>query len=240
MLYRLFALCEDSDLFCITQYYKGRYMKFAIVLAGCGQHDGSETHEVILTLLSLAQEKIEWDAFAPDIPQRQVINHITEQPQEGEKRQVLIESARLVRGKIKPITEADISSYDAIIFPGGFGAVSNLCNWGEKGKDFSLNNEVVNFLDQAISNKKPLGFICIAPMIIPRLFKGAKLTIGNDEELAKQISSMGSTHITCEASDVVVDKEHKIVSTPANMVANSIYEVYIGIHKLVKELSCMS
>ena len=214
-------------------------MKFAIVLSGCGQHDGSETHEVILTLLSLAQEKIEWDAFAPDIPQQQVINHLTEQPQENEKRQVLIESARLVRGKIKPITEADVSVYDAIIFPGGFGAVSNLCNWGEKGTDFTMNKDVATFLDQAVLNKKPLGFICIAPMIIPKIYKNAKLTIGNDDGLAEQIHSMGSTHAACEASDVIIDKEHNVVSTPANMVANGIDEVYVGIHKLVKELSHM-
>ena len=214
-------------------------MKFAIVLAGCGQHDGSETHETILTLLSLAQEGIEWYAFAPDIPQQQVINHLTEQPQESENRQVLIESSRLVRGKIKPITEADVSAFDAIIFPGGFGVVSNLCNWGEKGTDFTMNKDVATFIDHAVFNKKPLGFICIAPMIIPKIFKNAKLTIGNDNELAEQINSMGSIHVACEASDVIIDKEHNVVSTPANMVANSIDEVYIGIHKLVKELSHM-
>ena len=210
--------------------------KFAIVLSGCGQHDGSETHEVILTLLSLAQEKIEWDAFAPAIAQHQVVNHLTNKPEAGESRQVLKEAARLVRGKIKSITEADAAAYDAVIFPGGIGAVNNLCNWADKGKNFTFDPGVKKFIDQAIEKKKPLGFICIAPIMIPKLFKGAELTIGNDADLAKQIAELGSTHVNCKATDVVIDKAHKIVSTPANMVANGIDEVYEGIHKLVKAL----
>lgn len=212
-------------------------MKFAIILAGCGQHDGSETHEVILTLLSLAQEKIEWDAFAPNIKQRQVINHLTNQPAEKDERNILVESARLVRGKIKPITEAHIANYDAVIIPGGFGAVNNLCDWADKGSDFSFNPEVGNFIQQAIQAHKPMGFICIAPVMIPKLFQNAQLTIGNDPALAKQLEAENATHVNCQATDVVVDAQHKIVSTPANMVANGIDEVYIGIHKLIQAVA---
>ncbi len=215
-------------------------MKFALILAGCGQHDGSETHEVILTLLSMAQEDISWDAFAPDIKQHHVMNHVTNKEESSEQRNVLTESARLVRGKIKPITEAVVSEYAAIIFPGGVGAVSNLCDWYDRGKDFSFNEDVKHFIDSAVVNKKPIGFICIAPMMIPKIFKAAKLTIGNDQDLSNQIFALGSEHINCAAIDVVVDKNHHIVSTPANMVAHGIVEVYEGIHKLVKELVKMA
>ena len=84
-----------------------------------------------------------------------------------------------------------------------------------------------------------MGFICIAPLLITKIFNDAELTIGNDESLASQINELGSKHINCKATEVVVDKKNKIVSTPANMVANGIDEVYEGIHKLVKELSKM-
>lgn len=215
-------------------------MKFAIVLAGCGQHDGSETHEVILTLLSMAQEGVSWDAFAPNIKQHHVINHFTDKKEDGESRGVLEESARLVRGKIKPITEAIASDYEAIIFPGGVGAVTNLCDWLDRGKDFVFNHEVKHFIDSAVSMKKPMGFICIAPMMITKIFYGAKLTIGNDRGLSMQINELGSEHINCSAKDVIVDKNNNVVSTPANMIANGIDEVYEGIHKLVKELVKMS
>ncbi len=211
-------------------------MRIALILAGCGQNDGSETHEVVLTLLSLAQEKVEWDAFAPDIQQSQVINHVTNTQESEEKRSVLKEASRLVRGKIKPLSEAKVDNYDAVIFPGGVGAVSHLCNWIEKHEEFTFNPDVKIFIDKAINQGLPMGFICIAPMMIPKIFKHAELTIGNDKSLAEEIGRMGATHKDCKAEDIIIDVKNKVVSTPANMVANNIVEVYEGIHKLVKAL----
>lgn len=218
-------------------------MKFALVLSGCGQHDGSETHEVILTLLSLAQENIEWDAFAPEMAQQQVIDHVTNEPVAGETRQVLQESARLVRGHIQLIKQAKLEDYDAVIIPGGFGAVSNLCDWGkdfgESGANFSFNDQFKAFLDKAIALKKPMGFICIAPVMIMKLFPGAKLTIGNDADIAARLNAAGGVHVDCAATDIVIDEAHHVVSTPANMVAKNIAEVNEGIHKLVKAVANM-
>ncbi|EKD71646.1 MAG: isoprenoid biosynthesis protein with amidotransferase-like protein [uncultured bacterium] len=214
--------------------------KFALVLSGCGQHDGSETHEVILTLLSMAQEGVSWEAFAPDIIQDKVINHLTDQVEASEKRSVLKESARLVRGKIQSLSMANAADFDAIVFPGGLGAVSVLCNWKDQGLKFNIITEVKRFIDDAVKLKKPMGFICIAPIMIPSIYSNASLTIGNDATLANQIKEMGSNHINCPATEVVVDKTNKLVSTPANMVAKNIDEVYIGIKKLIKELVVMS
>lgn len=214
--------------------------KFAIVLAGCGQHDGSETHEVILTLLSMDQANVAWDAFAPDIKQSRVINHVTDSVKPDEERSVLEESARLVRGKIKPISEANLADYDAIIFPGGFGAVTTLCDWYTKKADFTINPEVKSFMDKAISLNKPMGFICIASMMITKLYPGARFTIGNDASIGAEIKAMGCQAVECPADDVVIDEVHKVVSTPANMVAKTINEVYLGIKKLVETLVGMS
>lgn len=214
--------------------------KFAVVLAGCGQHDGSETHEVILTLLAMDQEGIAWDAFAPDVNQHSVINHVTQSVNMAETRSVLQESARLVRGKIQPISTANAAEYDAIIFPGGLGAVTILCDWLEKKADFSFNPDVKRFIDDAVLYNKPMGFICIAPIMITKIYKGAQFTIGNDPTIAKQINAMGCQHINCPADGVVVDEVHKIVSTPANMVAKNISAVYVGIKKLVHALVRLS
>ena len=214
--------------------------KFALVLSGCGQHDGSETHEVILSLLSMAQEGVQWEAFAPDVNQSRVVNHVTDTVEGEETRSVINESARLVRGKIKPISKASMSDFDGVIFPGGVGAVNTLCDWFDKGTEFNFNSDVKKLIDQAVAQKKPMGFICIAPMMIPKIYQSAKLTIGNDKALADQIKDMGSEHVDCSADDVVIDKKNKIVSTPANMVANGIDEVYTGIRKLVKELVHLS
>lgn len=215
-------------------------IKFAIILAGCGQHDGSETHEVILTLLAMDQQGIEWEAFAPDISAPFVINHLTVAKKTSEKRSVLEESARLTRGKIKPLSMAKAADYDAIVFPGGFGAVTVLCDWYDKKEKFVFNAEVKNLIDTAKDLKKPLGFICIAPMMLTKIYKDAVFTIGNDKDLADEIQRAGLTHINCEASNIVVDEKNKVVSTPANMVAKSIDEVYQGISKLIKQLKLLS
>ena len=90
---------------------------FAIVLAGCGASDGSEIHEATLTMLAIVKSGATYAVFAPDIPQHHVINHITgkEMP---ENRNVLVESARIARGDIKPLSSFDAHAVDAIIFPG--------------------------------------------------------------------------------------------------------------------------
>lgn len=215
-------------------------MKCAIILAGCGQHDGSETHEVILTLLSLDQEKITWSAFAPDVQQPYVVNHINEARSTSESRSVLQESARLVRGRIASLSTLQVDDFDAIIFPGGLGAVTILCDWFEKKSAFNFIPEVERVIQDARSKKKPMGFICIAPVMIPKIYPNAEFTIGNDSGIAALIESMGCQHVNCTADNIVVDHKNKIVSTPANMVANSISEVYTGIRKLVQALKHMS
>lgn len=215
-------------------------MNCAIILSGCGQHDGSETHEVILTLLSLDQEGVAWRAFAPDIPQPFVVNHVDETRNTSESRSVLQESARLVRGAIAPLSTLQVNEFDAIIFPGGFGAVTTLCDWIEKKAEFHFIPDVQRVIDDARAQKKPMGFICIAPVMIPKIYSKAELTIGHDANIAALIESMGCKHINCTADEIVIDHHHKIISTPANMVAKSISEVYAGIRKLVHALKEMS
>ena len=211
-------------------------MRFAVILSGCGQHDGSETHETILTLLALAQERIEWDGFAPNRNQAKVINHLNQQASLREVRNVLVESARLVRGHVKDLKKIVIEHYDAILFPGGMGAVLNLCDWAEKDFAFDFHPDVDHVLQQCKQQHKPLGFICIAPVMIPKLYPGCQLTIGNDKPLSAQINAAGGVHVDCPADEVVVDKQYKVVSTPANMTAKSIVEVQRGIHRLVHEV----
>ena len=215
-------------------------MKCAIILAGCGQHDGSETHEVILTLLSLDQEGITWSAFAPDIQQPCVVNHVDETRSTSESRSVLQESARLVRGRIAALNTLQIDDFDAIIFPGGLGAVTTLCDWFEKKSAFDFILDVERVVSDARSKKKPMGFICIAPVMIPKIYPNAELTIGNDSAIAALIQSTGCKHVDCSADEIVIDHQNKVISTPANMVANSITEVYSGIRKLVHALKHMS
>ena len=210
--------------------------KIALILSGCGQHDGSEIQETTLTLLALEQNHIKWEAFAPNIPQVQVIDHSNNKNMQ-ETRNVLVESARLVRGKIRDLKQADVDNYDAIIIPGGLGVVTNLCDYYTKGVDFTLQDDFKKFISKASKTKIPTAFICIAPVMIPKIYSNSpRMTIGNDVKIADQMRSLGAVHIDCIAEEVVKDHENKIISTPANMVAKNIKQVYQGISKLISSL----
>ncbi|WP_196138991.1 isoprenoid biosynthesis glyoxalase ElbB [Aliikangiella sp. G2MR2-5] len=210
--------------------------KVAVVLSGCGVFDGAEIHESVLTLLALEENGAQYQCFAPDIPQYHVVNHLTGDEME-ESRNVLVESARIARGNVKPITQLKASDYDALLFPGGFGAAKNLCDFAFKGKDCVIDANVMAAAKDFAQNQKPIGFICIAPAMIPRIYgEGAHLTIGNDADTANAIEAMGGQHISCPVNEFVVDEERKVVSTPAYMLAGNISEAASGIRKLVSKV----
>jgi enhancing lycopene biosynthesis protein 2 len=206
----------------------------AVVLSGCGVNDGSEINEVVLTLLAIDKLGAKYQCYAPNIEQRKVVNHLT-QDQMPESRNVLIESARIARGNVKDLLEADVSQFDALIFPGGFGAAMNLCDFAVKGADCDVLPQVKTLVTAMQVAGKPVGFICIAPAMIPKLYpKGVTLTIGTDDTMAQQIEKMGGLHQVCSVENIVIDKTHKVVSTPAYMLAERISEAQVGIERLVK------
>jgi enhancing lycopene biosynthesis protein 2 len=208
----------------------------AVILSGCGVFDGSEIHESVLTLLALDKAGAKAICTAPDIPQYHVINHLTQQPVPGETRNVLVESARIARGKITPLAQLDVASVDAVILPGGFGAAKNLCTFALAGKDFTVHEQVANVLRKAHQLGKPIGLVCIAPAIAARLFGPEKVefTIGTDAGTAQALEASGAVHVNCNVFNAVVDRQRKIVTTPAYMLATRISEAEAGITKLVQ------
>jgi enhancing lycopene biosynthesis protein 2 len=208
--------------------------KVAVILSGCGFKDGGEIYEATLTLLALDEADVSYQCFAPDMPQMHVVNHLTgeEMP---ESRNVLVEAARLARGNVKPITEAKIEDFDALIIPGGFGAAKNLCNFAVKGSDMTVQAEVLAFAQGMSQAGKPVGLVCIAPAMAPKIGgAGTQYTIGNDAGTAAAINAMGGVHVDCAVDECVIDNERKIVTTPAYMYAARIREARAGIQKLVQ------
>lgn len=207
--------------------------KVGVVLCGCGVYDGSEIHEVVLTLLAIDRAGAEAVCFAPDKEQLHVINHLNGEVT-GDKRNVLAESARITRGKIQPLSSADPQQLDALIVPGGFGAAKNLSDFATRGADCEIDKELKILTREIHKKNKPIGFICIAPAMLPKLLDtSVRLTIGNDMGTAQAIEAMGGVHVECPVDDIVVDVAHKVVTTPAYMLANSISEAASGIEKLV-------
>ena len=219
--------------------------KVGVLFSGCGVMDGSEIHEAVITLLALDKEGIEYICIAPDKEQTQVINHITNQPQ-NEKRNILVESARIARGNIKDIKNIKPDEIDALIMPGGFGAACNLSSFAKDGANAQIIPEVENLLKELHKLKKPIGAICIAPNILARVFGKAAvgavhetpvLTIGNDKNTAGALEQMGAKHINKNADEIVIDKKNLIVTTPAYMLGKGPKEVEAGITKLVKAIA---
>ena len=213
--------------------------KIGIVLSGCGVNDGSEIHESVITMLELDKAGVEMIVMAPNIDQLHVINHATGEEMD-DSRNVLIESARISRGKIEDIAGITSKDLDALIFPGGFGVSKNLSDYAMAGVECSVNPDVLRLSREVHTEGKPIGVICIAPTIMAKILAGeTELTIGFDEQTASDIDAMGAKHMLCPVDEIIVDKEKKIVSTPAYMEANSIKEAAYGIEKLVAEILTM-
>ncbi len=213
--------------------------KVAVCLSGCGVFDGSEIHEAVLTLLALDQAGAEVLCCAPDISQTSVVNHVDKTPME-EKRNVLVESARIARGNIKNLAEVHADQIDALIFPGGLGAAKNLSSYALQGVDCRVHADVERLVGEMLAAGKPIGAICIAPAMLARLLgkRGikAQLTIGHDSKTAEAINKMGARHVACGCGEAVADDTYRIVSTPAYMLARGPAEVYEGIRKLVEHI----
>ena len=207
--------------------------KVAVILSGSGVYDGAEIHESVITLLRLDQRGAQVQCFAPNIAQMHVINHLTgeEMP---ETRNVLVESARLARGEVKDLREANADDFDALIVPGGFGAAKNLSNFAVEGDKCSVNPDVLALAEAFAEAGKPVGLICISPALAAKIYgPGVVCTIGNDADTSAAILKMGGTHEECDVHDIVEDTQRKLVSTPAYMLAQSISEAAGGIYKLV-------
>lgn len=209
--------------------------KIAVVLAGNGVFDGAEIHEATLTLLAIAKRGAAYQCFAPDVEQAHVINHITgeEMP---ENRNVLVEAARIARGNIKPLAEYKAGDYDAIVFPGGFGAAKNLCTFAFDGPDCKVNPDVEEAIKNMAKANKPIGALCISPALIAKVLGDVTVTIGQDEGTAGALETMGASHVKTTHGEIVVDQKYKVVTTPCYMLDATIDQIEEGAGNVVEKL----
>ena len=212
--------------------------KVGVVLSGCGVYDGAEIHESVITLLALDRQGAEAVMCAPDVAQMHVVNHLTGDVAEGEERNVLVESARIARGAVADVKDISADDLDALILPGGFGAAKNLCDFAVNGAECEVNPDVAALVRAVHSQGKPVAAVCIAPALLARVLgdEAPELTIGNDAGTAGALETMGAAHVECPVREFVVDRERKIITSPAYMLAQSISEAADGIEGTVNAL----
>jgi enhancing lycopene biosynthesis protein 2 len=212
-------------------------VKIGVLLSGCGVFDGAEIHEAVITLLALDRAGAETICMAPNIDQYHVVNHLTQEVTK-EKRNVLVESARIARGNIKDLKEVKATDLDGLIIPGGFGAAKNLSDFAFKGAETTVNPDVARLLKEVTAAKKPVGAICISPSPLTKALgdKQPEVTIGNDPGTAKAIEAMGGKHRVCTVDMIHIDARNNVVTTPAYMLGPGIKDVAAGIEKLVAKV----
>jgi enhancing lycopene biosynthesis protein 2 len=210
-------------------------MRFAVVLAGCGVYDGAEIHEAVLTLLAISNNGGTYQIFAPNVMQHHVINHISGEVMK-ESRNVLIEAARIARGSIRALIEYNVSDFDAIIFPGGFGVAKNLCSYAVDSVDMKTDRVVEKAVRDTYAAGKPIGALCISPVLITKILGQVEVTIGNDKVTAADIKAMGGDHKEVKSGEVWVDRKNKVVTCPCYMLDATLFEIAAGTDKTVKAL----
>lgn len=212
--------------------------KVAVVLCGSGFKDGSEIRESVLSLLAIDEAGATFECFAPDDWQHDVVNCATGETI-NEKRNLLVEAARIARGNIRPLTELHAKNFDAILFPGGFGVAKNLCTFAFKGSAGSVRSDVQTVINDFYQTKKPIGAVCIAPALIALALKGKNLnlTLGAEGEAAGEVKKLGHRHTVSLPNEAVIDQENKIATTPAYMYDEAhLKDMRIGISKVVQAI----
>jgi enhancing lycopene biosynthesis protein 2 len=213
--------------------------KVAVILCGSGYRDGSEIREAVATLWALSQEHAKVQCFAPDSFQHDVVNCLTGAAVPTEKRNMLVEAARIARGEVEPLTELKVENFDALLIPGGFGAAKNLCDFAFKGSQGQVIPEMEKVITGFFTTKKPIGAICIAPAIVAIALrkKGLLLTVGEQGETSQELEKLGHRHQVTKVTDCCIDSTNKVVTTGAYMFGQAaLHDVFSGIQKCVKEV----
>jgi enhancing lycopene biosynthesis protein 2 len=209
--------------------------KFAVVLSGCGVFDGAEIHEATLSLLAIARAGAQYEIFAPDVDQHHVINHLNGEEMD-ETRNVLVEAARIARGSIHNLNTFNPEQFDGLLLPGGFGAAKNLSSWAFEGADASILPGVEDAIRGMVALDKPVGALCISPVILAKVLGNVKVTIGSDIGTAEAIESLGASHEVTSHGEVVVDPDHKVVTTPCYMLDATIDQIDDGASNVVEKM----
>lgn len=207
--------------------------KIAVILSGCGYLDGAEITESVMALYAIQKHGAEPVCFAPDIPQRHVVDHLTGAEAPEERRNVLVESARIARGAVRDVAEFDAAAIDALVLPGGFGAAKNLSSFAVDGPDFTIDPGVEAAIRATVAAGKPIGALCIAPAIMAKIFAAPTLTIGQDAATAAALESLGAVHQPTGAGEIVVDRANRLVTTPCYMLPATIPEIAQGAENAV-------
>ena len=209
--------------------------KFAVIFCGCGHLDGSEIHEAVMTLLAIDRNECSYTVFAPDADQHHVMNHYTKEPTE-EKRNMLVEAARIARGNIQPLSEYNPADFDALVMPGGFGVAKNLITYAFDGVKAKVLPEVETAVKRTYQAKKPIGALCISPVLLAKVLGNITITVGTDPGTIADVEQFGAQHVNTQQTEVISDKQNMIYTTPCYMLPATIADIADSAENLIQAI----
>lgn len=211
-------------------------MKFGILLSGCGVYDGAEIHEATMSMLAIKELGHDYQCISINEDQHHVVNHLNGEEMD-EKRNMMVEAARIARGDVKEISEVTPADIDALVIPGGFGSAKNFSKWAFLGPDGDVHDAVKLMIVNMVNVGKPVCALCVSPVVVAKALEGsdikASMTLGSDKEgspydipgFSQGIESVGAVAEMKTVREVLVDKENKIVTAPCYMMDADILEV---------------
>jgi enhancing lycopene biosynthesis protein 2 len=191
--------------------------RIGVVLSGCGQRDGSDVAEALLTLLVIERAGAEPVCAAPDLEQPAVIDHLRGRPTRG-MRNARLEAARIAGQRVLALGDLAVETIDALVIPGGEGAVTTLSDYGDKHELCQVQPDVVRLLRGMLQHRRPIGLVGLAALLGARVLgpvAGVRITLGpKGTPAAKHAAIMGADVRPCTLEDVIVDQKSRVSSTP--------------------------
>ncbi|MCF8416534.1 MAG: isoprenoid biosynthesis glyoxalase ElbB [Crocinitomicaceae bacterium] len=222
-------------------------MKIGVLLSGCGVYDGAEIQEAVLTMLAIEEKGAEVICISLDQAQYHVVNHLNGEVM-NEQRNMLIEAARIARGKIHEISTIAPADIDALVIPGGFGSAKNFTKWAFSGPEGDIDPKVKLLIVNMINVGKPIAALCVSPVVVAKALEGsaitANMTIGSNAESSPyDINSFSAglkaTGVQVDMktiTEIEIDKKNKIISAPCYMMDASLLEVRQNIAMAIEAL----
>ncbi|MDP5099187.1 MAG: isoprenoid biosynthesis glyoxalase ElbB [Crocinitomicaceae bacterium] len=222
-------------------------MKIGVLLSGCGVYDGAEIQEAVLTMLAIEEKGAEVICISLDQPQYHVVNHLNGEVM-NEQRNILIEAARIARGKIHEISTIAPADIDALVIPGGFGSAKNFTKWAFSGPEGDIDPKVKLLIVNMVNVGKPIAALCVSPVVVAKALQGsaitANMTIGSNAESSPyDINSFSAglkaTGVQVDMktiTEIEIDKKNKIISAPCYMMDASLLEVRQNIAMAIEAL----
>jgi enhancing lycopene biosynthesis protein 2 len=223
-------------------------MKIGVLLSGCGVYDGAEIQEAVLTLLALEEAGHEAICISINENQHHVINHLSGEEM-NEKRNMLVESARIARGKVTEISKVSPADIDALVIPGGFGSAKNFTSWAFEGPQGRIRSDVKLLIVNLINIGKPIVALCVSPVVLAKAMQDSNiqlnLTIGSSKsnspytisDFMSGINITGASASEREIHEILIDKENKIISAPCYMMEANILEIRKNIKQAIDALN---